>query len=176
MGKRVVVTGAGLVTPLGHDADTIWKRMLNGESGVRSYHIVRRFKFCHADSRRSQGLGRDEIEKTWTTGNIKIVMPPGVGAAYKAMQDAGLLGEGAKHIDPERLGVYTRRGEGTQSFDDFSAMMLAGLDDEGNLDEGKFVQKESRFSTLIASLNRNRICPRPILPQCSTLKVRTLIR
>ena len=34
MVKKVVVTGIGLVTPLGHDVDTIWKRMLNGESGV----------------------------------------------------------------------------------------------------------------------------------------------
>lgn len=33
--KRVVVTGLGLVTPLGANLDTSWKRLLNSESGVR---------------------------------------------------------------------------------------------------------------------------------------------
>ena len=142
MAKRVVVTGIGLVTPLGHDVDTIWKRMLNGESGVGRITLFDASNFATQIAAEVKDWDVDEIGENledWKNQDRHVKF--GVGAAYKAMQDAGLLGEGASAVDPERLGVYTGAGEGEQSFDDFSSMMLAGLDDEGNLDEGKFVQR-----------------------------------
>ena len=32
--ERVVVTGMGIVCPLGHDAETLWQALLSGKSGV----------------------------------------------------------------------------------------------------------------------------------------------
>ncbi|MCW5584292.1 MAG: hypothetical protein KIT56_10570, partial [Gammaproteobacteria bacterium] len=32
--RRVVVTGIGMVTPLGHDVDSTWQGILSGKSGI----------------------------------------------------------------------------------------------------------------------------------------------
>ena len=34
MAERVVITGMGIVSPLGHDVETLWQALLSGKSGV----------------------------------------------------------------------------------------------------------------------------------------------
>ena len=32
--RRVVVTGMGVVSPIGNDLDTVWQNLVNGHSGI----------------------------------------------------------------------------------------------------------------------------------------------
>ena len=34
MSHRVVITGMGWITPMGHDIEGVWSRLVNGESGI----------------------------------------------------------------------------------------------------------------------------------------------
>lgn len=36
MARRVVVTGLGVVSSLGHDVESVWRRVLDGQSGITS--------------------------------------------------------------------------------------------------------------------------------------------
>ncbi len=34
MSHRVVITGMGWITPMGHNSEGVWSRLVNGESGI----------------------------------------------------------------------------------------------------------------------------------------------
>ena len=56
MRRRVVVTGMGMITPVGGDAESSWRAMCEGgEESARS-RTVRRGDFRHADRGRGQGF------------------------------------------------------------------------------------------------------------------------
>ena len=137
--RRVVITGIGLVTPLGAEVETVWKRMLNGESGVGYTTLFDASNFptkISAEVRNWDLSDVGENPEDWKFQGRHTHFA--VGAGKKAMADSGLdLGR----IDPTRFGVYTGSGEGQQDFDRFTQMMVAGLTAGGPLDVAKFTQK-----------------------------------
>ena len=160
MSRKVVVTGIGLVTPLGHDVETIWRRMLNGESGVGRITIFDASNYATQIAAEVKDWDVDDIGENpadWKNQDRHTKFA--VGAGYKAMKDSGLLDEGAQSLDPERFGVYTGAGEGEQSFSDFAEMMVAALDENGNLDEGKFIQKGMEILNPVRELEQEPNMP-----------------
>ncbi|MEN6406497.1 MAG: beta-ketoacyl-ACP synthase II [Thermoguttaceae bacterium] len=157
MRNRVVVTGIGCVTPLGADIETVWRRLLNGESGVG---YTTRFDASNFPTKISAEV-RDwdlsdvgENPADWANQGLHTRFA--VGAAKKAMADSGL---DLARIDPTRFGVYTGSGEGQQDFGRFTMMMMAGLDGGTTLDMVKFTQKGLEILHPVAELEQEPNMP-----------------
>ncbi|MCE7979166.1 MAG: beta-ketoacyl-[acyl-carrier-protein] synthase II [Nitrospira sp. NTP1] len=107
--RRVVVTGLGLVTPLGTGVDKTWKALCAGESGVGR---ITRFDPTGYDAQiaaevkdfdPAQFIEKKEIKK------MDTFIHYAVGASQLAVDDAGLK------VSPEeatRVGVYIGSGIG----------------------------------------------------------------
>lgn len=113
MDKRVVVTGCGIVSPIGNDVPTFWKNLIDGVCGIdyiKSFptddlpvKIAGEVKdFNPSDYAIEPGFARKQDKFTLFA----------VAAAWQAMQQAGLKAAEDGNIDPMRLGVYVGSGVG----------------------------------------------------------------
>ena len=123
MKRRVVITGIGTVNPLGHDVESVWSALLRGDSGVAIFDASS-FPTKIAAEVKQWDIGQvGEDSAIWKTRGRHSRFAG--GAAKQAVHSSGLLDS---ELDPTRFGVYLGAGEGTQDFDTFSRMLIAGLD------------------------------------------------
>lgn len=133
MRRRVVVTGMGCITPVGHTIDEIWESMMACRSGIDTIKSfdASNFPTKFASEVKNFDLGKyvDDPERFAACGrNIRFA----IGAARQAVDDSGILDSG---LAPEHLGVYLGAGEGTQDFNMFMGMIAQSRkDDEVDLD------------------------------------------
>ncbi|AOU98100.1 beta-ketoacyl-[acyl-carrier-protein] synthase II [Acidihalobacter yilgarnensis] len=109
--RRVVVTGLGIVSPVGSKLETAWENILAGRSGVT--HIDH---FDAVDSPvKISGAVRDfDVDEYITPKDQKkmdIFVHYGMGAAIQAIRDAGIEADDEK-LDFERIGVAIGSGIG----------------------------------------------------------------
>ena len=104
-GRRVVVTGMGAVTPVGHTVDQTWESLKAGRCGIDTLSIFDASTFETRIGGEVRGFKFDERP---LPGGLADVLDRknglGVAAARQAMADAGLEGGGAQ-IDASRFGV-----------------------------------------------------------------------
>ena len=114
MDKRVVITGMGIISPLGNDVNTFWKNLVAGVCGIEyiddfpteslPVRIAGKIKDFHPEE---YGMDKPFIRKQ------DLFTQYGMAAAYQAMNDSGLKSQGEDaNIDPFRLGVYVGSGIG----------------------------------------------------------------
>jgi len=139
MKRRVAVTGIGWVTPLGADIETVWSRLLDGQSGVRRITRFDAGNFpvkigAEVHDWDPSAVGEDP--EAWAPFGRHAGLA--VGAAKQAVADSGILDA---RLDPARMGVYTGSGEGNQYFDQFTEMMIAAMRPDEGLDIPAFVRR-----------------------------------
>ncbi len=157
MRRRVVVTGMGMVTPLGADLEQVWRRLLNGESGIGYITLFDASNFptkISAEVRNWDLSDVGEDPQQWKHQGRHTHFA--IGAAKKAMADSGL---DTSKIDPTRFGVYLGSGEGQQDFDRFTQMMVAALSDGDQLDLAKFTRVGLETLNPVAELEQEPNMP-----------------
>lgn len=111
-GNRVVVTGLGLVTPVGNDVESTWRALQDGKSGggpITHFEADERFDVRFACEVKGfepeQYMDRKEIKRTDRFAQLAIAV------AHQAMVQAG-FGEGLSGVDRDRVGVLIGSGIG----------------------------------------------------------------
>ena len=114
MNRRVVVTGTGVISPVGNNVETFWKNILDGVCGIDyikafptedlPVHIAGEVKdFNPAEFGIEPAFARKQDKYTVFA----------VAAAFQAMKESGLnSSEEGGNIDAFRLGVYVGSGIG----------------------------------------------------------------
>jgi 3-oxoacyl-[acyl-carrier-protein] synthase II len=128
--QRVVITGMGWVTPMGNSIESVWKRLLNGESGIAKTTIFDATTFPTTFSAEVKDFDLKqhiaEADKHATAGrNTKFAL----GACAQAWKMAGLK---ASTLDLDRVGIYLGSGEGSLDFDAYTGAALAAWKAEAN--------------------------------------------
>lgn len=109
MNRRVVVTGAGLVTPLGIGLDKTWEALTAGRSGV---DLITRFDtsdYTVKIAAEVKGFNAEDYIEQKAAKHLELFVQYAVVSALMARDDAGLV---ITDDNADRIGVYTGNGIG----------------------------------------------------------------
>lgn len=136
--RRVVVTGVGVINPLGNDIETVWAAIKEGNSGV-GYTTI--FDASNFPTQISAEIKNWDIASVVDDPDLwKFRGRHSKFAAGAAMQAFEASGVADSIKERRRFGVYMGSGEGNQDFLSFASMMASSLDAEGKLDLVKFTR------------------------------------
>ena len=114
MNKRVVITGMGVISPVGNDVNTFWSNLCDGVCGIEAIKAFQTDNLPVGIAGIIKGFKAEEygMDKPFIRKQ-DLFTQYGVAAAYQAIKQSGLASQGeGQNIDPFRLGVYFGSGIG----------------------------------------------------------------
>jgi 3-oxoacyl-[acyl-carrier-protein] synthase II len=122
--NRVVITGMGWITPMGHSIEGVWKRLLAGESGISRTTIFNASTFPTSISAEVKDFNLADFlgdlgPHAGTGRNTQFAL----AACAQAWKSAGL---DRARLDLDRVGMYLGSGEGSLDFDAYTSAALSG--------------------------------------------------
>jgi len=107
--RRIVVTGLGLVSPVGNDVATAWDNIVHGRSGIGPLTEIDAEPFASRVAGEVRGLELDRYMAPKDARKSDPFIHYGIAAAVQAIEDAGLP---ESPDDPTRYGVAIGAGIG----------------------------------------------------------------
>lgn len=113
MDKRVVVTGMGVITPVGNDVQTYWKNLLDGVCGIDFITSIPTDDLPVKIAGEVKDFNPADygIEPPFARKQDKFTVFA-TAAAWQAVNESGLNASDGGNIDPFRFGVYVGSGIG----------------------------------------------------------------
>ena len=122
MRRRVVVTGLGLVTPLGNNAEDTWSGLIAGRSGAGR---ISRFDPSNLDvtfACEVKGFDAQAYIERKEARRYDLFLRYAIAASQMAMESAGLA---SGVVRPDRAGVVIGCGVGgIQTFEDVTRIFI----------------------------------------------------
>lgn len=108
--KRVVVTGMGAITPLGHNITEFWENLKNGVSGAGPITRFNPEKFKTKFACEVKNYNPDDYFTKKDAGKLDLFAQFGIIAGSQAFEDSKLVVN--ENYDPERAGIIWGSGIG----------------------------------------------------------------
>ena len=164
MKHRVVITGMGIVCPLGNDVPTMWNGLMTGKNGMDYTTLFDASTFptqFDAEVKNynlSQFVKHVNLHNHGNRGSLFVV-----GAAAQACKQAHIDIETdppADGIDRKRMGIYLGAGEGAINDDAFfSALADSWQEDKNAPDWTRWVKTASQKMQAIQELEQEPSMP-----------------
>ena len=107
--RRVVVTGTGLVTPLGTGSEKTWRNLCDGKSGIS---LITRFDTTNSDVKIAaevRDFNPEDFIEPKLARHLDTFVQYALAAAGMALKESGLT---IDETNAERVGVFTGNGIG----------------------------------------------------------------
>ncbi len=128
--NRVVITGMGWITPMGHAIEPVWQKLISGDTGIERTTIFDASTFPTHISAEVKGFKlSDHISDHAKHSGAGRSTQFALAACKQAWEMANIP---ADKLDLDRVGIYFASGEGSLDFSAYTQAALSSWTSESN--------------------------------------------